>query len=758
MKEAPQEGSLATKKGNDTATFIMDETARLLYKDFDGIDGSDHADYSDSESALIELFTQEEKKLDYYRLLLAQLTTLFTGILANSRFAALDKENNKKIRVFIETLQRIAKFPKFDGKIHCRLRGQQCPSDKIGSESYDYELSFGSFILDYQVAQIVEQREPFKGRALYSKLMEAFKGLSAMDIFNFTINIGKGTKDDYRRINKTIRHLMHFYMHDRRDDDKIVNDEYGIPSINLTLLAAANNVKPYSLGNLVNKLKPLLLDAKQESNLSLIATVYDAILASRQYRGKLKRMPIEVNNLQLIMPNLRTDPQRTAQVVKISRLVLSKYGSNPKMASEVISSISSEGYTNIRSDIMGKRLNLATDFLHLTEKNTDHEEIRKEALQNIEDGLNQLPDEIYDNIKIEGKDVSSITEEGKINIWSLHETIFGLLSFFKRRAVIKKKVQDISNGNILFDSEDYAVIARNFKITEQEASHLINLLKSCFDQHGNFRRNFFEKNIPKFVQYESRVFGFLWHYLKELKSRKDRVSFLNALQLLVAQIKHPEEALETLLKDIFGPSATIRYSDRNGLILATILLRYTNKEERSNIELTPEEVLLVRSGLNQDMVQVVKNYFAISHEKIMQKTRIMTEILFKVSALNELEAEQMPPRFLLYLKRELMIFLSLVGNKAAKSIVHGVVKEFGNPHSTYYKEMVDKNNLRHSLLLLQVAARGLRRLIEFQANTILDEIVRKEEAYHNLFEDPSFQKYVKIVMDRIHSPNGYIAR
>jgi len=754
MKANPQEGDLLdNKKDSGGDNFALDDSAEQLYKQFAGIDDSDHADYSGSQSALLELLTQEEKKLDYYRLLLAHATTLFTGILANSRFTALEKENDQKIRVFLETLQKIAKFPKFDGKIHCRLRGQQCPSEDTGSETYDYELSFGNFLLDYRVAEIVEQREPVNGAALVSKLLEAFKGLSAMNIFNFTITIGAGAEDDYRRINYTIRQLMRYYMHEGHGNGSIVHDEYDQPSINLTLLAAGNKVKPSALENLVNQVKPLLLEAKPDNELSRFTTVYDAILASKQYRDRLKRMPIEVNNVQWIMQNLHTDPKRTTEVVKISRLVLSKYGNNPRMASEVISSISSEGYTDIRTDVMGKRLNLATDFLHLTEKTADKKAMQKEALQNIEDGLEQLPDEAYDNIKIDGNEISSVNEAGQTSNWSLHEKIFGLLSFFKRRSVIKKKVQDIANKNVQFDSEDYAVIAKNFKITEEEASQLIDLLKSCFDENGNFRRNFFEKNIPEFVQYESRVFGFLWHYLKELKTRKDRVAFLNALQLLVAKLKHPEEALKTLLTDIFSRTPIVRYSDRNGLILATILLRYTNKEVRSNIELTPEEVLLVRSSLNPDMVQVVQDFFEKNHEKTMQKIKRITEMLLKVSALEKLEEEQMQPRFLLYLKRELMIFLSLVGDKAAKSIVHGVVQEFGNPHSTYYKEMVNKENLRHSLLLLQVAARGLRRLIDFEANAILDEVVRKEEAYYYLNDDPSFQKYVKTVMDRIHRPN-----
>ena len=209
-----------TKKEQD---FSLDQSAEDLYKQFAGLDESDRAKIADSsESALMNLLNQQEKLLDYYRLLLSEATCLFAGILNNSRFAALAQETDQKIKIFIATLRKIAKFPEFDGLIYCRLRGQQRPADAAGSETYDYELSFNKILLDYQIAQLIEEREKSHGKAIYGKLLEAFQALSNMNIFNFAIDIGDGTDEDYENIEKSLRTLMRFYGQDSYEEGFVV--------------------------------------------------------------------------------------------------------------------------------------------------------------------------------------------------------------------------------------------------------------------------------------------------------------------------------------------------------------------------------------------------------------------------------------------------------------------------------------------------------------------------------------------------------
>ncbi|MBU0481762.1 MAG: hypothetical protein KKG47_11755 [Proteobacteria bacterium] len=741
-------------KENEKVDFTLEESAEQLYRQFAGIDDTVRIkENSSSQSALMRLLNQQEKLLDYYRLLLSETTCLFAGILENSHFAALAQENEKKIKVFLSSLKKIAQFPEFDGRIFCRLRGQQCASKDIGSEIYDYELSFGNLLVDHHVAQIVARRDKGHGKVLHAKLLEAFKSLSAMHIFNFSLDVGKCKETELKEVESALRSLIRYYSGQNTQDSFIVHDEYDRPSINLTLLAAGSNVKPAALQNLVNKIRPMILGSKPDKGLDCFTTVYDAILASMVNRGEIEKMVIEVNNAQWLMQNLHKDPERAVEAVRASRLVLAKYGNNPRMASEIISSINSEGYKDIKPDVMGKRLTRATDFLQLAEEHINRESLHSEALRNIEEGLDHLPDEMYDSLSVDGKEFSTVNDSGHKTGWSLHEKILSLLSFFTRRSAIKKKVLDLAHRKVEFDDEDYEVIARNFSITRKEAEKLVVLLGDCFDDQGNFRRKFFENNIPQFLQYGIKVFGILWHYLKELSKRNSRVTFLNAIRPLVVELGNPREALRILLADIFDRSAVIRFSDRNGLVLGTVLLRFGQWTELSHIELTPEDVLDSKDGLNREMVDEALNFLEKNHDNLIQKFRRITMLLLKLSAQKELDDDMMRPRFLLYLIRELVIFLSLVGGDSAKSIIHGVVEEFGNPNSSYYKEMSNKENLRHSLQLLQVAARGLRRFNDPQILTILDDVVRQEAAFIDLYDEPDPLNHVQRVMERIQQPD-----
>ncbi|MEN8142975.1 MAG: hypothetical protein ABFQ82_05190 [Thermodesulfobacteriota bacterium] len=748
---------------NEDKNFALDDSAKQLYEQLEGIDDSLRADVSVVlESELMEYLQQEERKRDNYRLLMAQAVCLFVDILSETKPADLEKESNPKVRVFLNALKKISEDSEVERNLSCRFRGQQNilegdnPAAVINPEAHDYELSMGDILLDCQVAHKVEQREKSKGRGLGAKLMKAFTVMSNMKIFNFSIDIKPGVKEeDFRRYGKNIKTVVRYY-NSGGGENFIVHDEYGQSNINLTLLAATNNVKSDSLQKLVDQLKPRMIGPEPAQELSCYTTVYDVIIDTKRFKQQLPKMPIEVNNVHQLMLFNRPDPKRTVEAVQVSRLVLAKFGSDPKKASEVISSISREGYRNVQSKVMGKRLTQATEFLELAEEEKSKETLQNEALQNIEEGLENVPDEVYDEISIDaGGEISSVDPEGQETKWSLHKSLFGLVSYFKQRSVTKKKVRDITNKAIQFDAEDYAVIAKNFNVSHKEAAHLVELLRECFSETGRFRRSFFEKNISAFLKYESRVFEFLWHYLKELKHRDDRVAFLNSIQILVSKLKKPQIAMQVLLDDIFSPAVACSFSDRNGLILANILLRSYNKEEKSNVELTPEEVLFVKGGLQKNMIRMAQKYFKRNHEQVMEKISRLIGLILKKPFISKLhQEEKMPAKFVAFLLREVVIFLSLVGGELAMTVVRGVVQEFGNPESAFYSKAEDKALVAQGVKLLQVAARGLKRFDDPSAMEVLLMISCREQEFTSLDNDRKYQAMVNNIMHRLVQLDG----
>lgn len=145
--------------------FKLDQSAQALYKQLGGIDDTFRGDESGaSQSSLIDLLNQQTKLLDHYRILLADATFLFAGILNSSYSAAPSQEIDHKIQSFLATLRKIAEFPEFNRKIYCRLRGQQYTSNELGSETYDYELLLNNILLDCQMAKIVQERVKRKAK------------------------------------------------------------------------------------------------------------------------------------------------------------------------------------------------------------------------------------------------------------------------------------------------------------------------------------------------------------------------------------------------------------------------------------------------------------------------------------------------------------------------------------------------------------------------------------------------------------------
>ena len=63
-------------------------------------------------------------------------------------------------------------------------------------------------------------------------------------------------------------------------------------------------------------------------------------------------------------------------------------------------------------------------------------------------------------------------------------------------------MKDIVHRVVDFDDQDYEALAKDFDVSVKEAEELIELLKSCFDERGNFRKGTFGAIIPEFARYE----------------------------------------------------------------------------------------------------------------------------------------------------------------------------------------------------------------------------------------------------------------
>ena len=134
----------------------------------------------------------------------------------------------------------------------------------------------------------------------------------------------------------------------------------------------------------------------------------------------------------------------------------------------------------------------------------------------------------------------------------VHEQIYRMVQFFKGRSVTRKKMVGLVHHAIEFTPRDFEILASDFKITDEAAHALVDRLKRCFTEEGRFKKSAFHDAIGDFQQYESKIFSFLWHHMKDAILSEDRVPFLNALQTLTARMNQPKRAFKVLIEDICG--------------------------------------------------------------------------------------------------------------------------------------------------------------------------------------------------------------
>ena len=367
-------------------------------------------------------------------------------------------------------------------------------------------------------------------------------------------------------------------------------------------------------------------------------------------------------------------------------------------------------------------------------------------LNSVETRLRQVRDDVFEQITLHDVDTLGTDEtEGSLGR-VLSEKLQRMVAYFKRRVLTKKKIREMVQTPIDFDDQDYETIARDFDISIEEAKAFLALLKGCFDPSANFVRASFEKNIPHMAKYGIKVFGFLWHYLKETLSRRDRVAFLNSLQSLILEIQQSPAALVLLLEDFCQKPHEVAFSDRNALILANVLLRKYNKEIHNDIEVTPEEVLLVREGLSPEARKAAGDAIDSQTDAFFQKIRTIHGKFLAALRPGE-EKSGVPPRFLLLLERECYIFLALIGRPHGHAVLRSAVKIYGDPASEIYMAKVGKGFREACLKHLRIAIRGLSRYEDKNDLPFLMELRKMERDFMVVDKDRGYRDSVKKAME-----------
>ncbi len=275
------------------------------------------------------------------------------------------------------------------------------------------------------------------------------------------------------------------------------------------------------------------------------------------------------------------------------------------------------------------------------------------------------------------------------------------------------------------------------------------MLKSCFDEKGNFKKGTFAKIIPEFARYERRIFEFLWHYLKEAIHQADRTAFINSLQLLVARLKQPKNALKIILDDLCKNSKVVKFADRKAFMLGNLLVRKYN-HELVDYQFTPEDVLDVREGLERNATAYAQWKIGRAREEIAEKVNTMHNRLMEaLGTKGEGAVGMMDVPYLIGQEREAMIFFSLVGGEGAGTIIFSALNEYGDPGADLYNLPQSRQYLADLLQILKVLVRGASRFEAHEQAYSLDRVKANMEGFAGLVSAPHHEEMLKQIKERL---------
>ena len=725
----------------------LDEEALRLYQQIEGVEIGEETD-------LGEALSEEEKRLNRCRGLLGALAHLMAECFGNSG-AFREVETAKKfLKDFLETVRGLGQMPDHDGKVLIRFRGLMTGTE--ASEKIDYVVLFGNLVFDMATAAAMVKNDEDFSPDFQRRVTKGFEVFSQQGVNNLFLKIPDETPSSSKAV-ETALHILSRCGQALRSPSSgvadtarsvssslLVHDEQGQPDLNLTVLAGINGVKPETMKAFVHKVDAWMRGPNYKGSDEQFSSVYNTILGVKKLRKKLLPPPIEVNNIKWLMVDNEYEAV-SRQKTEVARIVTNNYGNSPQDMAKIMGSVYGDDYQKVDSQNLGERLRLASNLLTSIEETDASEPVMEEVLENVEKRLDQASDEAYDSLDVEGDVIKARDGQQETTIGKIHSKLKGMVNFFKARSVIKKKMKNLSERGITFDEQEYRVIAKDFGISTDEAKKLIETFKGCFDEEGAFLRDAFARNIPQFTRYRKKILEFLWHYLKQMRRREDRIALLNSLQVLIPRLQQPRRILTALLADFSNDPASIAVSDQSALVLLTLLVSNYNKE-RTDIEITPEEVLKTTKGLNATMVAGASKLIDGNQEKFFKKVRTIHRKLTEVLDVGQTEGAPMSLREIFLLEREVYLFLSLVGGNTARALLRGAAKVYGNPAGEIYLLSESERFTPYLLQLLKIVSRGLGRVGERKDLSLLDDIRLREKDFLESITDKRHEEHIRRAM------------
>jgi hypothetical protein len=689
---------------------------------------------SDSEIPILESLYDSQGRNDALITLLVELCHLLGACLRRDKVskeespakAAMDEDDTIDVPLQIDpynqlgkTLGKLDKRPGHDGTVLIRANRLSSQTDAV--DQPDYKIYFSDIVINLYTVSSMVRRVGGHMTYLNALILKSFQTFSENKILTLFVRITDTHSSKFEdlktslsivaRYQQALENVESLIYHDGSQDISmpIMKDERSQPDPNLTLLAGLNKIPGEAMEKLVREVHHWIRVSDTSVGAHRYASVYDAIAGVKNLRGKFRIPPIEINNIRWFLFD-RTEGKLSKAKAQLAWLIREELEGDVFDQVIYLESLYDDDYNLVQARELGLRLKRLSAIIDSVGERPKKAMIVEEIITHLQWHMDHIPDNVIRQLSVENGLLSIRGDDrAHFNIGQVHDLIVRIIDFYSGRLDTRLKMRRVSAVDVEFTNRDHEILARDFDLSPLDVKEIIQLLQKCFDSNGRFNKSGFETCVTSFTRYEEKVFEILWHFLKQPMAREDRIAFLNALQLLFVKMKKPELTLQVLLSDFLEDSNRVHLYDRNGIMLSNLLLRRYNKELEIDIEITPEEVFLVREGLNRDAAAAALMMIDRQSDSFFEKIRTIHRQVINSLDQDSAPRKGMETKYLLSLEREIHIFVSLLGGGIARSVLRSALNEYGNPDSEIYQMISNATVFEMFLMHLKIILRGLGR-------------------------------------------------
>ncbi len=694
---------------------------------------------------------------DHWKVLLGEFIHLLGLFWVHSQTAKAARASEVLFNQLLQHLNILEKMPNHDGGILVRRLHHQPDAIRSGP---DYLVLFGSEMINSK--QDVASAAAKQFSHLKSALGGVFEYFEAQGIHSLYLRIPGRSAENIEHFRYSMHILTRFYMA-ATDDTAIafryygrsltiplISDTDGRPDPNLTVMAALNGLSAVNARELIRQAdayhKINMAEFADASSPQLHISCYDRIFKVRSLRSQIIKPPVEINNLicpesarmlnnrplfhsalngpagmtsatgvgatlMPIDPLMQVDEPVVDTRPAIDRQKISGYlDSTDPLIRASLDALFTDDYPTLEPAGLGERFASISLLLYAIDKRCQDPAVIESVIETLLALLKGVPDNILANIITQRQGLKIVSRGQAVLVGLVHPRLFNLVTLIKEYVVVRQRMGIIKEIAFQVDPCHINLLADGFGISVSDAHQIFGLLKGCFGANGTFIRPTFESRIDGMTHHENVIFEILWCFLKQTPRRKDRLNFINAIQLLMARLKDPKRAIQFLMADICQNPFLIDHTDRNAFALANVMLHKENRELYVDLDRTPEDVLKIRRPLNQNVRRYAIWRLEVDQGRYLSKLRTIANSVDKVlKAAADINPEASKLAFLLALEREAFIFCALVKGHASRVVLREALARYGDPKAPLYQLEAARQQLPYLISHLQIVVRALGR-------------------------------------------------